>query len=81
METTTLRKKGQITIPIEMRKNTGMKENDLITITTWGQKAIIIYPQKMKMEELLKKSAKMAEKKGISVEDLLLELDEIRHNA
>ncbi len=81
METTTLRSKGQITIPVEMRKSIGMEEDDLITISTWSDKAIIIFPQKLKTAELLRKSAKMAKDKGISLEDLLMELDEIRHNS
>jgi AbrB family looped-hinge helix DNA binding protein len=80
MKTTIIRKKGQITIPMKIRKALGLEENDVVTITLMGDKAIMITPGKSKLDELLDKTANMAKEKGITLEDMLLELDKVRHN-
>ena len=76
-----IRKKGQITIPVDIRERFKLEENDVVTITTLDNGAILVIPRKLKLPELLDKTADMAKKKGITLEEMLAELDEIRHNS
>lgn len=79
--TVQVRQKGQFTIPVEMRENMGIQENDVITITMLGENAMVIIPQKLKTQALLKHTAEQAKKRGITLDAMLAELDEIRHNS
>lgn len=79
--TTIIRKKGQFTLPVNIREQLGVEENDVLTITVLDKKAMLIVPQKLKSAEVLKKTAMIAKKKGISLEEMLNELEEIRHKA
>ena len=81
MKTAIVRKKGQITLPVKMREALGLKENDVVTISQWGSNAIIIKPGKTRLDELLDESAKEFEEAGITLEEMLLELDRVRHEA
>lgn len=75
---TQLRKKGQFTIPSEMREKMQIKENDMLSVCMWG-KALIVIPERLKTMELLKKTNKMARKKGISPTKMLAELEKTRY--
>lgn len=80
MTTTVLvRKKGQLTIPVEMREKLGIEENEPVTVSLLGEKAVLIFPKKLKTDELLKESAEIAKKKGITMEEMIIEWDKIRH--
>lgn len=57
MSNITVRKKGQITLPANVRE-------EIV-------KAVILTPQKLKTQDLLKKSAEMARKKDITLEEML----------
>ncbi|MDP4008062.1 MAG: AbrB/MazE/SpoVT family DNA-binding domain-containing protein [Candidatus Peregrinibacteria bacterium] len=81
MNNITVRKKGQITLPANIREEMGIDEDEILSVTVWAGKAVILTPQKLKTQDLLKKSAEMARKKGITLEEMLIELDEIRHNS
>lgn len=76
-----IRKKGQFTIPVDMREKLGIEENEMITVSLLGKEAILLIPQKLKTTELLRKSAAMAKKKGITLEEMLEELEKIRHQS
>lgn len=79
--TTILRKKGQFTIPIELREDLDIEENDVLTILPCGKKGFFILPQKLKTLEVLKETEALAKKKGITLEEMLADLEEIRHKA
>lgn len=79
--TTILRKKGQFTIPVEVREELGIDENDVLTILSWGKKGFIVIPRRLKTLELLEKSSALLKEKGVTLEEMLADLDEIRHNA
>lgn len=78
--TVQIRKKGQVTIPAAIRDQLGIKDNEVVTLTLLD-KGILIVPQKLKTTELLKETAKLAKKRGISLEEMLADLDEIRHQS
>lgn len=82
MKTTTqVRKKGQITIPSAIREKLNIEENDILSISVLNDDAIVIVPKKLKVLDLLDKTSDLAKKRGVSLEEMLVELDEIRHNA
>lgn len=76
-----IRKKGQVTIPSVMREKIGMEENDVVNVSLLENGAILIIPQKLKLPDVLKAASDVAKKRGISLEEMLTELDEIRHNS
>lgn len=76
--TVQVRKKGQFTIPASMREELGIEENEILTVTLLDNRGILIIPQKLKTSEILKKTAEMAKKRGITLEEMLMDLDEIR---
>ena len=80
MYTSILRNKGQFTIPAAVREELEMEENEFLTIIPI-YKAFVVIPKKLKSVELLKQSAEMAKKKGITLEEMLAELDAVRHGA
>jgi bifunctional DNA-binding transcriptional regulator/antitoxin component of YhaV-PrlF toxin-antitoxin module len=81
MVTTVLRKKGQFTIPADLREEMNMKEDEAFSILTWNKKAMVLIPQNLKSIDILNKTAALAKKKGLTLEEMLLELDQIRHAA
>lgn len=79
--TVQIRKKGQFTIPAAMREKLGIEENEIVTVSMIGDGAIMIIPKKLQLARLLDQTAAMAKKKGITLEEMLADLDEIRHNS
>ena len=79
MKTATVRDKFQITLPEPLRREVPIQKNDVMTFIPWGGKAVVMVPQKLKTPELLMKSEALAQKHGITLEEMLLELDQIRH--
>ena len=79
--TTVLRKKGQFTIPSQVREELNIDENDVLTILSWGKKGFLVIPRRLKTLELLEKSSALLKEKGVTLEEMLADLDEIRHNA
>ena len=79
--TVQIRNKGQITIPAAMRNKLGIEENEIMTVSLIGDDAILIIPRKLKINSLLQDAAKMAKTRGITLEEVLAELEQIRHNS
>ncbi len=81
MSTTVVRKKGQITLPIKVREECDIKENDALRVIPLKSKAMLIIPATDPLQRMLEKSAANAKRKGITLEDMLTELREIRKKA
>lgn len=83
MKSTTVqvRTKGQFTIPVEIREALDIDDNEVMTVTLLGKEAMLVIPQKLKTRELLDKTAEMAKRRGLTLEEMLAELDEIRHHS
>lgn len=83
MKSTTVqvRTKGQFTIPVEIREALDIDDNEVMTVTLLGKEAMLVIPQKLKTQELLEKTAAMAKRRGLTLEEMLAELDEIRHHS
>ncbi|MFA5855510.1 MAG: AbrB/MazE/SpoVT family DNA-binding domain-containing protein [Candidatus Gracilibacteria bacterium] len=81
MTITSVRKKGQFTIPVEIRESMDIQENDPLTVFSLNNKAMIVIPQKIRTLEILRKTAQMAKKRGLTMEEMFEEIEEVRRNA
>lgn len=76
-----VRNKGQFTIPAAMREKLGIAENSILSVSLLDSGAIIIMPKKLETPGLLKQTATLAKRHGVTLEEMLADLDEIRHNS
>ncbi len=73
-----VRDKGQLTIPFEFRKKFGIEENTVVDVYQVGR-AIIVAPENLVVRELARSVKSEMGDQRISLEDLLSELREGRH--
>mgnify|MGYP001579041864 CR=1 FL=1 len=76
---TRMREKGQVTIPAEIRESLHLSKDSLLAIARVGD-GILLIPQPSVFEAVSGKFSKAAEKKGITLDNLLKDLKKIRHN-
>ena len=74
---TKMREKGQVTIPVDIRESLHLSKDSLLSVAKVGN-GILLTPKPSAFESFAAKFSKEAEKKGISLEDLLRDLRKIR---
>jgi len=74
MDVSKVSKKGQVTIPIEIRKKLGLKEGDKVVFLEKNQNIILINANKLAFDEFQKEMAGEAEKAGIKSEQDIIDL-------
>ena len=72
-----VQEKGQVTIPVEVRRKLGLKKGDLVAFIETDQ-GVLISPQEVVAMDALDKLGKMLKDKGISLEELIASGREIR---
>lgn len=72
-----VQKKGQITIPIEIRKKMGLKEGDLVAFVETEQ-GIMISPQETIAMDALDKLGEALKARGMTLEELMEEGEQTR---
>ena len=72
-----VQEKGQVTIPVEVRRKLGLKKGDLVAFVETDQ-GVLISPQEVVAMDALDKLGKMLKDKGISLEELIASGREIR---
>jgi len=72
-----MREKGQVTIPADIRESLHLSRDSILSVSKVGD-AILLTPRPSIFESASAKFSKAAEKKGISLEDLLKDLKKIR---
>jgi AbrB family looped-hinge helix DNA binding protein len=72
-----IQEKGQVTIPIEFRREWGLKKGDQVVFTKTVQ-GILIRPQKNVAEESLNRIGEELKERGISIEELIEDGREFR---
>jgi AbrB family looped-hinge helix DNA binding protein len=71
--------KGQVTIPIEIRKKLGLKEGDKVVFVEKGDNIVLLNSNRLAFEEFQRDMAGEAEKAGLSSEqDVVNLVKEIR---
>ena len=74
---TRMREKGQVTIPVSIREALHLSENSILSVTKVGD-GILITPKPSLYEEVSAEFRKEADKKGITLDELLKDLKKIR---
>lgn len=74
---TRMREKGQVTIPASIRQALHLSKDSILSVTKVGD-GILITPGPSKFDAFAAKFRKEADKKGITLDNLLKELRKIR---
>lgn len=72
-----MRGKGQLTIPASIRKELNLKEETPLTLVKVGN-AILMTPKVLQVDTLAKKARKEMKKTGLTVDDVLADLNRQR---
>lgn len=75
---TRMREKGQVTIPANIRESLHLSKNALLSVARVGD-SILLSPKLSVFEEVSAKFSKVAEDKGITLEELLKDLKKARN--
>ena len=79
MEIAKITSKGQITIPIDIRKKLGLKEGDKVIFIEDGDKIVFANATKIAFENIAKAFAGEGERLGLkSEQDIVALVDEVR---
>ena len=75
---TRMREKGQVTIPANIRESLHLSSDSILSVTKVGD-GILLTPKSSVFEGVSTKFSKTAKQKGITLENLLMDLKRIRH--
>ena len=75
-----LRRKGILTLPINLRRKYGLEENDVFTLEDLGNGSFLLIPQVSEVARLGDRVAEVMAEEEVSLENMLDALDEEREN-
>lgn len=78
MTTVKIRRKGTITIPAKLRKEYKFEEGQTLTVIDLGEGTILLTPKVSQVDKLANQIAEKFKDEGITLEDLLQALNELR---
>jgi bifunctional DNA-binding transcriptional regulator/antitoxin component of YhaV-PrlF toxin-antitoxin module len=80
MSTTTIqiRKKGSLTLPMELRNKYQLTEGDVFTLIELGDGTFLLTPRISQVNRLADRVSELLTEENIALEDLLTALDEER---
>lgn len=78
MTTVKIRRKGTITIPAKLRKEYKFEEGQTLTVIDLGEGTILLTPKVSQVDKLANQIAEKFKDEGITFEDLLQALNELR---
>ena len=78
MTTVKIRRKGTITIPAKLRKEYKFEEGQILTVIDLGEGTILLTPKVSQVDKLANQIAEKFKDEGITLEDLLQALNELR---
>lgn len=73
-----IRGKGAVTLPIELRRKYGLEEGDIITLIDLGEGSFLLTPKVTQVDRLGDRVAQAMAKEGVSLDEILVVLDEER---
>ena len=73
-----IRRKGTLTLPIEMRRKYGLDEGDIITLIELGDGSFLLTPQITKVDRFGDRVARVMAEEEISLKEIMETLDEER---
>jgi bifunctional DNA-binding transcriptional regulator/antitoxin component of YhaV-PrlF toxin-antitoxin module len=77
-QTIQVRKKGSITLPMELRVKYGLGEGDVFTLIDMGDGSFLLTPRISQVNKLGDRVAQILDDEGVSLDDLLNTLDDER---
>lgn len=78
MTTVKIRRKGTITIPAKLRKEYKLEEGQTLTVIDLGKGTLLLTPKVSQVDKLANQIAEKFKDEGITLEDLLQALNELR---
>lgn len=78
MTTVQIRRKGTIIIPAKLRKEYKFEEGQILTVIDLGEGTILLTPKVSQVDKLANQIAEKLKDEGITLEDLLQALNELR---
>jgi AbrB family looped-hinge helix DNA binding protein len=76
--TVQIRRKGVITLPVELRNRYGLDEGDVFTLEDLGDGSFLLIPRVSQVAHLGDRVAELMEEQGVSPEEVLKALGEER---
>jgi bifunctional DNA-binding transcriptional regulator/antitoxin component of YhaV-PrlF toxin-antitoxin module len=73
-----IRSKGNVTLPIDLRRKYGLGEGDVITLIDLGDGSFLLTPVVSRLDRLGDRVAQTIAEEGSSVDEILTALDEER---
>lgn len=73
-----VRKKGAITLPVDLREKYGVGEGDVFTLIDMGDGSFLLTPRMSRVNRLGGRVAEILKAENVSLDDLLDTLDEER---
>ena len=73
-----IRRKGVITLPIELRKRYSLNEGDVLTLEDLGDGSFLLLPRFSQLASLGDRVAELMEDEGVGIEEMLETLEEDR---
>ena len=73
-----IRKKGNLTLPVDLRNKYNLDEGDVFTLIDLGDGSFLLTPQVSQVNRLGDRVTRILKEEGVSLEDLLTALDEER---
>jgi bifunctional DNA-binding transcriptional regulator/antitoxin component of YhaV-PrlF toxin-antitoxin module len=77
-ETIQLREKGVLTLPVNLRRKYSLSAGDVFSLIDLGEGAFVLSPNSSKLAALGDKVSELLQEQGVSVNDMLLVLEEER---
>ena len=75
-----LRRKGVLTLPVDLRRKYDLEENDVFTLEDLGDGSFLLIPKVSKLAQLGDRVAEMLAEEKVNLEDMLAALDEERES-
>ena len=73
--TVQIRRKGLITLPIEMRRQYGLSEGDVFTLVDMGDGSFFLTPRVSQVARLGDQVARLMDEEDVTLDDMLETLD------
>jgi len=80
MTTIQMRGKGNITLPVNLRKKYNLEEGDVFTLIDLGEGSFMLTPQRSEVNRLGERISRIVDAEKIDLDDLLVGLDEERES-
>ncbi|MFQ6015049.1 MAG: AbrB/MazE/SpoVT family DNA-binding domain-containing protein [Anaerolineae bacterium] len=76
--TVQIRRKGIITLPVELRRQYGLEEGDVFTLVDLGDGSFLLTPRLSQVARLGDQVARLMAEEGVDLEEVLETLDQER---